>query len=86
MRDGENFGESPAPEWLERAIILAFKWGSGSDTSHWAALDGNLIEWCLGDYDEFDLFETDFVEQLRKLQAWWDEIEKEWQEKHQDGS
>lgn len=81
MRDDENFGDSPAPEWLERAIILAYKWGSGSDTSHWAALDGKLIEWYLGDYDEFVVLETDFVEQLRRLQKWWDDGDREYQEK-----
>ena len=33
-------GEDWSPEWLKRAIIFGMGVGSGTSTTHWAALDG----------------------------------------------
>src|SRR5687768_1962049 len=50
-------GEDWAPVWLPRAVVFATDTGSGTGTVNFAVLDGELIEWCLGDGSEYTAFD-----------------------------
>jgi hypothetical protein len=63
-----------APPWLERAVVFGYIGGSGSTTTHTAALDGRLIEWCYGDGDKFRVPEGDLFEVWHQIQARWDKL------------
>ncbi len=69
--------EESLPDWLPRAIVFFYEGGSGTCTTHWAALDDQLIKWCYGDWDEFDSPNESFFDLLRELQNKWDEWDQE---------
>ncbi len=69
-------GEDWAPTWLNRAVVFGSNVGSGTGTVNYCALDGELIEWCLGDGAEFTRFEGTVYELYSREQACWDEIKK----------
>ena len=62
------------PDWLDRAIVFSDNGLGGSITVHWAALNGNLVEWCYGDSERFDVLEFDLFELWRREQARWDAV------------
>lgn len=64
-----------APPWLSRAVIFGSDANSGTLTTHFAALDGDLIEWCLGDGDEYTKFDGTVYDLYRGEQSRWDQIE-----------
>jgi hypothetical protein len=63
-----------APRWLARAIVFGYIGGSGSTTTHTAALDGQLIEWCYGDGEAFRALEGGLFELWRRIQEEWDDL------------
>ncbi len=70
-------GEFWTPRWLNRAVVFGTDLGSGTSTVNFCALDGDLIEWCLGDGAEFTRFEGTVFDLYRREQAGWDEIESQ---------
>jgi hypothetical protein len=66
--------EDWSPPWLNRAIVFGYIGGSGSTTAHSVALDGRLIEWCIGDGDKFTALEGGLLELWRQIQARWDAV------------
>lgn len=60
--------------WLKNAVVFGSNLGSGTCTVHFGALDGRLIEWCLGDGDEFTYFDGSVYDLYRREQAVWDAI------------
>ena len=67
--------EAWAPPWLARVIVFASDTSSGTLTTHFAALDGDLIEWCLGDGDEYTKFDGTVFDLYRREQSRWDELQ-----------
>jgi hypothetical protein len=68
-------GQDWAPSWLKRAIVFGSNVGSGTGTVNFVALDGCLIEWCLGDGARFTHFTGAVYDLYRREQAGWDELE-----------
>jgi hypothetical protein len=66
-------GEWALP-WLERAIVFSDNGLGGSITTHWVALDGQLIEWCYGHGGDYTVLDYDLFEVWRREQEFWDEI------------
>jgi hypothetical protein len=66
--------EKWSPAWLKRAIVFGYVGGSVSTTTHMVALDGQLIEWCYGDDDQFKVVEGGLIKLFRRIQARWDGI------------
>ena len=60
--------------WLNRAVIFASNTGSGTSTVHFAAVDGKLVEWCIGDEDEYTTFKHSIFDLYKREQAAWDKI------------
>jgi hypothetical protein len=67
--------EEWAPPWLTRAVVFGSDTGSLSCTTHFVALDGELVTWMLGDGDEFIKFEGTVYDLYRREQAGWDALE-----------
>jgi hypothetical protein len=66
--------EEWAPAWIERAIIFGDNGVGGSIITHWVALDGRLIEWCIGDGDRYALVENDLFALWKREQERWDAV------------
>lgn len=60
-----------SPAWLERAIVFGDNGSGGSITTHWAALDSNLIEWCYGDGEQFTSLKPDLYALWKREQERW---------------
>ena len=65
-----------SPPWLNRAIVFSDNGAGGTITTHWAVLDGNLIEWCYGDGAEFTVLECDLLGLWRRDQCLWNAAAK----------
>ena len=63
------------PDWLDRSIIFSDNGLGGSITTHWGVLDGDLIEWCYGDVDDYSILNFDIYELWAREQRWWNELE-----------
>jgi hypothetical protein len=63
--------------WLSKAIIFAENGVGGTLTVHWAALDGQLIEWCYGDGSEYQVLDCDIFTVWAREQKNWDGLEAE---------
>jgi hypothetical protein len=63
--------------WLQRAIVFAENGLGGSLTTHWAALDGQLIEWCYGDGAEYRVLDVDIFAVWAREQLKYDAAEAE---------
>ena len=68
--------EDWAPPWLARAVVFGSDTGGGTLTTHFAALDGNLITWTLGDGPAFSTFEGTVFDLYRREQQLWDEVSR----------
>ena len=68
-------GEDWTPPWLTRAVVFGSNVGGGTGTVNYAALDGELIEWCLGDGGEATRFDGSVIDLYRREQALWNQIE-----------
>jgi hypothetical protein len=73
-----------SPPWLKRAIVFGDTGAGGSITTHWAALDGQLIEWCYGDGAAFTVLEPDLFALWRRVQEGWDAVDRPGRE-HESG-
>jgi hypothetical protein len=69
--------EDWSPKWLQRAIVFSDNGAGGSITIHWAALDGQLIEWCYGDGADFRILESDLLALWKREQERWDAVRGE---------
>jgi hypothetical protein len=67
--------EEYAPPWLARAVVFGSDIGSGTLTTHFLALDGNLVTWTLGDGPVFNPFEGTVFDLYRREQQLWDEVD-----------
>ena len=67
--------EDWSPPWLKRAVVFGSNEGSGTCAVNFVALDGCLIEWCLGDGAEFRRFDGTVYDLYRREQAGWDAID-----------
>jgi hypothetical protein len=63
--------------WLKKAIIFADNGVGGTLTVHWAALNGQLIEWCYGDGAEYQVLDVDIFSVWAREQSKWDALEGE---------
>jgi len=61
-------------DWLRRAIVFGDNGLGGSSTVQWAALDGCLIEWCLGDGHEHEILDLDVFGLWAREQRNWDAL------------
>ena len=61
--------------WLAQAVVFGSNLGSGTSSVHFAAFNGELIEWCLGDGSEFTRFNGTVYDLYRREQVMWDTIE-----------
>jgi hypothetical protein len=66
--------EDWCPSWISRAIIFGENGVGGTLTTHWAALDGDLIEWCYADGEVFTALPCDLFEVWRREQEHWNEV------------
>ena len=61
-----------SPSWIQRAIVFGYVAGSGSITTHSAALDGKLIEWCYADGEKYRALDGDLFNLWERIQSNWD--------------
>jgi len=66
--------EDWSPSWLDRAIIFGDNGVGGSITTHWAALDGKLIEWCYGDGAAYSVLDCGLLGLWKREQDKWDAV------------
>jgi hypothetical protein len=64
------------PDWLDRAIIFSDNGLGGSITVHWGVLDGQLIEWCYGDADNYIVLDLDIYQLWAREQKHWDRLDE----------
>lgn len=66
-----------SPPWVKRSIIFGDNGVGGTITTHWAALDDKLIEWCYADRAEFTVLDSDLFELWRREQEDWNALTEE---------
>jgi hypothetical protein len=62
---------------LTNAVVFGNNGIGGTSTVYWAALDGDLIEWCLGDGAEFSSIGNDVFAVWQREQELWNEVESQ---------
>lgn len=62
------------PPWLARAVVFGSDTGSGTLTTLFVSLDGELVTWTLGDGPVFNKFEGSVFDLYRREQQLWDEV------------
>lgn len=66
--------EEWSPRWLKNAIVFGDNGIGGTLAVHWLALNGDLVEWCLGDGEVYSILDGDLFDLWRREQQLWNEV------------
>jgi hypothetical protein len=64
-----------APSWFKRGILFMDRRVSWTINTHWAALDGQLIEWQPQEYEHYTVLDCDLFELWRREQERYDALD-----------